>query len=189
MSSSDRGNLWLPLLGALALLAGWLAFKGFQAPTDLREELVEQRPRYHLEDARWRRYDDTGAPIFVLAAANIDYFDDASMQLDSVRFDTYAEAGRWQLEADRGHVPAGETRLKLQPLVDVHGVRAPDGSIDLQTPSLWVDWTERTLKTDDPVEARTAAGSTLEATGMRGDWTGRHVEFLDAVRVRHVLRD
>lgn len=189
MSSSDRGNLVLPTLAACAALAGWLAFKGFQSPVDAGGELAELRPRYHLEDARWRRFDQNGAPVFVLAAANMDYFDDTSMQLAGVRFDTYGEEGNWQLAADRGSVAAGETRLTLEPLVELTGARERDGRIDLQTPTLWVDWNARTLGTDATIEARTAAGSTLQATGMRGDWTGRRVEFLDAVSVRHVPRD
>jgi LPS export ABC transporter protein LptC len=189
MSDSDRGNLVLPLLAALALLAGWLAFKGFQTPAEVGEQTIELRPRYHLEEARWRRFDDSGAPVFVLAASNIDYFDDASMQLAGVRFDTHAEEGSWQLDADRGVVPAGETRLKLEPLVEVRGAREVGGRIELQTPSLWVDWEARTLSTDETVEARTAAGSSLQAVGMRGDWTGRRIEFLNAVQVRHALRN
>lgn len=187
---ADRGGLLLPVLAALALLAGWLAFKGFQGPTEVSEALIEQRPRYHLEEVRWQRYDESGAPVFVLAATSIDYFDDASMQLTGVRFDTHAEGGSWRLEADRGTVPAGETRLRLEPQVDVRGARERGGGrIDLRTPLLWVDWRERTLNTDEPVEARTAAGSTLQAMGMRGDWTGRRVEFLNTVQMRHVLGD
>lgn len=184
----ERDNLLLPTLAVLALLAGWLALKGFQGPGEAADEAAELRPRYHLEEARWRRYDETGAPVFALAASNIDYFDDASMQLASIRFDTHAEDGSWQLEADRGTVPAGQTRLRLEPLVDVRGTRE-QGRINILTTMLWVDWEQRTLSTDQPVEARTAAGSRLQAVGMRGDWTGRRVEFLDAVQVRHVLDD
>ncbi|MES0875155.1 LPS export ABC transporter periplasmic protein LptC [Sinimarinibacterium thermocellulolyticum] len=185
----DRGNLLLPTLAALALVAGWLALRGFQTPIEPPTEIAQARPRYHLQDAHWQRFDESGAPLFVLAAADLDYFDDASMQLAGVRLDTYADEGNWRLEADRGMVPAGETRLRLEPLVELRGAREHSGRIALKTPTLWVDWRARTLSTDQPVEASTAAGSTLKARGLRGDWAGRHVEFLDAVRVRHVLRD
>jgi LPS export ABC transporter protein LptC len=179
-----RSPLLYPVLGLLALFAGWLAFEGFRDPGDAPAAVEEQRPRYHIEAADWTRFDGTGAQLFVVGATSIDYFDDASMQLTDVALNTRAEDGQWRLDASRGVVPPGETRLRLEPLVDVRGRTRDDLPVQIRAPTLWVDWTERTLTTDDAVDARTGA-STLQAVGMRTDWSGERVEFLSAVRVRH----
>jgi LPS export ABC transporter protein LptC len=183
--ADTRSPLLYPVLGLLALLAGWLAFEGFRDPGDVPSALAEQRPRYHIEVADWTRYDEAGARVFVVGASSIDYFDDASMQLADIVLDTHAGDGQWRLDASRGSVPPGEKRLRLEPQVDVRGRTRKDVPVQIRTPTLWVDWAERTLSTEDAVDARTGA-STLQAVGMRADWNGQHVEFLSDVKVRHV---
>jgi LPS export ABC transporter protein LptC len=180
-----RSPLLYPALALLALLAGWLAFEGFRDPGAAPAANEEQRPRYHIEAADWTRFDETGSRVFVVGASSIDYFDDASMQLADIALNTGDENGPWRLDARRGVVPAGEKRLRLEPLVDVRGRTRDEVPVQILAPTLWVDWAERTLSTDDAVDAR-AGSSTLQAVGMRTDWNGERVEFLGEVQVRHV---
>jgi len=182
--SADRSASILPLLAILAFIAGWLAVQGFrEAPIDETVDAVE-RPRYHLEGARWRRYDASGALVFEATAGGIDYFDDESMTLTAIDLVTRGARGSWRLEAPHGSVPAGEKRVLLGPDVDVHGEpqRRPD--IDIDTPTLWVNWEARTLSTDDPVTA-TTPGRQLKAGGMRADWAAERVEFLGQVEASY----
>lgn len=184
---TNRSVLTFPALGLLALVAGWLVFEGFREPAPEETVAEADRPRYHVEGSHWRRYDDTGAAIFEATVASIDYFDDESMELSGIAFATRGERGSWELLAPRGSVAAGETRLLLRPQVDVRGEPVHQSRTDIQTSTLWVDWAARTLATDDPVVA-SAPGRRLEAVGMRADWAGERVEFLDDVKVRHEPR-
>ena len=56
--------------------------------------------------------------------------------------------------------------------------------LSLQTPNLFVNWTERTLDTDDSIIAR-SLGQTLDAVGMHADWAAERVTFKSQVKVRH----
>lgn len=181
---TERSSLTLPALGLLALVAGWLVFEGFREPAPGETVAEVDRPRYHLEGSHWRRFDDTGAALFEATVATIDYFDDESMDLSGIAFATRGGQGSWQLVAPRGSVAAGEKRLLLKPQVDVRGEPLRQPQTDIQTKTLWVDWATRTLTTGDPVVA-TAPGRRLEAVGMRADWAGERVEFLNDVKVRH----
>lgn len=182
--AKERGTLLFPALGVLGLLAAWLVVDSFQSLPDAPLVLSEQRPRYRLEEAAWQRYDETGGSVFEAEATSIDYFDDASMLLTNIALDTHADKGHWRLIADRGHVAAGEKRMRLEPDVDVRGEARELKPVEIRTPTLWVDWEARTLSTPDPVNA-TAPGRQLQALGMRADWAAEKVEFLQNVEVRH----
>ncbi len=183
-ADASRSPLLYPVLSLLAALAAWLAFEGFRDPGESAAAFEEQRPRYHIESADWTRYDPSGTPTFIVGASSIDYFDDASMMLNDITLDTRAGDGRWQLGASRGTVPGGERRLRLEPQVDVQGSTSDGTPVQIRTPTLWVDWVERTLSTADAVAAR-AGASSLDAVGMHTDWSGQRVEFLSDVQVRH----
>ncbi len=171
-------------LTLLALVAGALAYQGFREPASFETLAEAGRPRYHLEGAHWRRYGDTGEPVFEATADSIDYFDDASMELSGIDLVTRGARGGWQLNAARGRVAAGERRLLLEPQVDIHGDPKQQPGTEIHTPTLWVDWSRRTLSTTDAVVAL-APGRSLEAVGMRADWSGQRVDFLQRVEVRH----
>jgi LPS export ABC transporter protein LptC len=180
-----RNAILLPALGLLLALSVWMTLRGFQ-PRDIGETEAEVvRPRYHLEGADWMRYDDTGAALFEVAAGSVDYFDDASMQLQTVSVRHLGgEQGAWLLRADRGSVPPGQRRLLLEPRVTVDGQAPRQDDVTLRTPQLWVDFDARTLSSPAAVRAE-APGRSLDAIGMHADWTGERVEFLDQVEVHH----
>lgn len=180
-----RNAILLPALGLLLALSVWMTLRGFQ-PRDIAEPDAEaERPRYHLEGADWVRYDETGAAVFEIGANTVDYFDDASMQLQTVSVRHLGGGkGAWLLTADRGSVPAGQRRLLLEPQVTVDGQPPRQDDVTLRTPQLWVDFDARTLSSPDAVRAD-APGRSLDAIGMRADWTGERVEFLDQVEVHH----
>ena len=184
--SAERSALTLPMLGLMAMVAGWLAFQGFRKPASSDTPEAIERPRYHIEGAQWRRYDDTGALVFEATAAGIDYFDDASMELNDIALVTHSaeRRGSWQLTANRGSVPPGEERIELKPEVRIDGEPHERPAIEIGTPTLWVDWARRTLSTDDPIVA-SSPGRTHSAIGMRADWTGERVEFLRQVESRY----
>lgn len=179
---SERRALTLPMIGLLAMLAGWLAFQGFRKPIALETADTVERPRYHIEGAQWRRYDDAGSLVFEAQATGIDYFDDASMEMTGIVLLTHGEetGGSWQLTASRGSVPAGEKRIELKPEVRIDGQPHRQPSIEIGTPTLWVDWVGRTLEAPGPIVAR-SPGREVRAIGMRADWSGRRAEFLQQV--------
>lgn len=182
----DRDTLTLPILGVLALAAGWLVFEGFR-PQDATElaETVE-RPRYHIEGVTWHRYGDTGELSFATRATGIDYFDDASMELSGIEMSTYGagRAGSWQLTAARGSVPPEQKRMLLKPEVRIDGEPAGQPPISIVTPTLWADWEARSLSTADPVVAQ-STGRRVSAVGLRADWTNPRLEFLSKVESRY----
>ncbi len=183
MSGIDRQAVVFPALAALAAVAAWLTIAGFREPATETADLSEERPRYHIEGARWQRYDDSGAPLFELTARDVDYFDDASMELTDIDLRTLG-ASRWTLTAARGSVAAGQEVLKLHPEVDLQGRSREQRPVTMQTPSLFVNWNVRTLDTDDSVVAR-SLGQTLDAVGMHADWAAERVSFKSQVKVRH----
>ncbi|MEQ1440725.1 LPS export ABC transporter periplasmic protein LptC [Fontimonas sp. SYSU GA230001] len=183
----DRHALSLPALGVLALLAGWLAFQAFREPSVPETIETAERPRYHLDGARWWRYGDGGEPVFEAQAAGIDYYDDASMELTEIRLSTHGAArrGSWQLSAARGSVPPAQKRIELKPEVRIDGQPQDQPSISIVTPTLWADWGTQLLTTDDPVVAQ-SPGRRLSAIGLRADWAGERVQFLSQVESRYV---
>ncbi|MFA5939102.1 MAG: LPS export ABC transporter periplasmic protein LptC [Sinimarinibacterium sp.] len=182
----DRNALNLPFLGLLALVAGWLAFQGFREPAATEVAATVERPRYHIEGAYWRRYGETGELSFEAHATDIDYFDDASMELSGIEMSTYgaAQSGSWQLTADRGSVPPAQKRIELKPEVKIDGQPHDRPSISIVTPTLWADWEARRLSTDDPIVAQ-SPGRRISAIGMRADWIAERVEFLSQVESRY----
>lgn len=185
MSRLDHSAITFPALACIAAIAAWLTLQGFRGPRDSAPADEIERPRYHLEGTLWRRFDETGAPVFEITANSIDYFDDESMQLIGIGATTLDRSGgHWQLSADHGAVAAGEKRLLLRPAVEVRGQPAQQPPLLIQTPELWVDWQSRILSTPEAIVA-TAPGRRLDAVGMRADWASELVEFLAQVEVRH----
>ncbi|QHS11131.1 LPS export ABC transporter periplasmic protein LptC [Sinimarinibacterium sp. NLF-5-8] len=180
-----RGNGWFVLGVALAGLAAYVSFDSFTpAPQTASSASAVERPRYRLEGATWQRFDEDGTALFTARARSIDYFDDASMQLLAVDVQTHAPQGQWQLQAERGRVPAHQTRIRLEPQAQISGRSARLASLTMQTPALWMDWQTRQIFTDEPIRAR-APGWALDARGLRADWSAQKVEFLHDVDVRH----
>ena len=112
----DRDTLALPILGLLALAAGWLAFQGFREPATTEPAGAVERPRYHIEGAQWRRYAETGELSFEAHATGVDYFDDASMELSGIVMSTYdaGHRGNWQLTADNEILLCADTCEAVQ---------------------------------------------------------------------------
>lgn len=187
MSMVDRQSVAFPVLAAVAAVAAWLTIAGFRETAGETSEINEQRPRYHIEGARWQRYDDQGAPLFELTARDVDYFDDASMELSDIDLETRGANNQWTLTAPRGSVAAGEEVLRLHPQVDLKGQARDQRPLALETPNLFVNWAERTLDTDDSIVAR-SLGQTLDAVGMHADWAAERVTFKSQVKVRHEPR-
>ncbi len=180
-----RNAVLLPGLALLLALSVWLTLRGFQPQEMVEPEAAVERPRYHLEGAEWMRHDDTGAALFEVTADSVDYFDDASMQLQTVSVRHLGgDQGAWLLTAARGNVPAGQKRLLLEPSVIVDGQAPQQDDVTLHTPQLWVNFDARTISSPVAVRAE-APGRSLNAVGMQADWTGERVEFLDQVEVRH----
>jgi LPS export ABC transporter protein LptC len=183
VSGIDRQAVVFPVLAVLAVIAAWLTIAGFREPASEAADLTAERPRYHIEGARWQRYDERGTPLFELTARDVDYFDDASMEMTDIDLKTLG-ASHWTLSAARGSVAAGQEILKLHPQVDLQGQSREQRPLAMQTPSLFVNWNARTLDTDDSVIAR-SLGQTLDAVGMHADWAAEKVSFKSQVRVRH----
>mgnify|MGYP006143201999 CR=1 FL=1 len=182
----DRDALTLPLLGLLALGAGWLAFQAFRAPISPEAAETVERPRYHIDGAHWQRYGKTGELSFEAHATGIDYFDDASMELSGIEMKTYSagQQGSWQLAAERGSVPSEQKRMQLKPEVKIDGHPQGQQAISIVTPTLWADWEARSLSTSDPIVAQ-SPGRRVSAVGLRADWIGERVEFLSKVESRY----
>lgn len=178
-----RNSVLLPLIAFLLVTSLWLTLRGFQAPPSKPAVIEAERPRYHLEGAEWLRYDADGEPLFTVAAASVDYFDDASMQMQQVEVQQLGgEQGAWQLTADRGSVPSGQQRLQLVPAVNIVGLPPQHDQVTIRTPELWIDFASEEITTDAEIEAR-SPGRKLNALGLRADWAGQRVQFLNQVEV------
>lgn len=184
MMGLDRQSFVLPALVLLAVAAAWMTIAGFRTPAGEAAEASAERPRYHIEGARWQRHDAQGLPLFELTARDVDYFDGASMEMTDIEVLTDGHDGEWTLTAARGTVPAGKNVLTLHPDVELNGRTREQRPLMLQTPSLALDWVARTLDTNESVVAR-SLGQTLDAVGMHADWAAQRVAFKSQVQVRH----
>ena len=99
----DRQSFVLPALALLAVAAAWMTIAGFRAPVGEISEESAERPRYHIEGARWLRHDAQGLPLFELTARDVDYFDGASMEMTGIEMFTEGRDGEWTLTATRGN--------------------------------------------------------------------------------------
>ncbi len=174
--------LLLPVTAMVA--AAWMAMQGFRAPAGANEE-PSNNSRYELQNAEWTRYGDDGAVDLRARADRIDYYDNRSMLLTTVEMDRLGgEQGRWQLQAAEGQVPAGESRVRLQPDVRIDGTLSSGAPAQLETRNVWVDWTRKTITSAEPVKM-TSPGRELRAIGMETDWAGEHIQFKKQVEVRY----
>lgn len=180
----DRQSFVLPALALLAVAAAWMTIAGFRTPVSETTDASAERPRYHIEGARWLRHDAKGLPLFELTARDVDYFDGASMEMTDIEVLTDGRDGEWTLTATRGSVAAGQNVLTLHPDVELNGQTREQRPLEMQTPSLSLDWVARTLDTNDSVIAH-SLGQTLDAVGMHADWAAQRVSFKSQVKVRH----
>lgn len=168
---------------AVAALGLWLTLQGFTPGTSVAEAVAEH-PRYAVQGAIWIRYGDSGAAEFRAQAATIDYYDDRSMQLSTVTLDRLGSEGPWTLQAAQGEVPPAETRMRLMPEVDIDGTLKSGAAAQIMASNVWVDWTEKTLASADPVHM-SSPDRELQAIGFESDWAGEHLRFLKQVQVHY----
>jgi LPS export ABC transporter protein LptC len=179
-----RKSLVLLLPAAVMVAAAWMTLQGFRAPGAVAEE-IHNDARYELQNAEWTRYSDDGQVDLRAHAERIDYYDDRSMRLTAVALDRLGgENGRWQLQAAEGQVPAGETRIRLQPEVLINGTLASGAPAQMQTRNVWVDWTRKTIVSSEAV-TMSSPGRELRAIGLEADWAGEHLQFKKQVEVRY----
>lgn len=176
--------LLLPAL-LIVMVSGalWLTFKGF-SPTEIAAESTAQQPRYEMENAQWLRYGEDGELELRAQAERIEYFDDRSMQLDSVQIDRLGSQGPWTLTAERGEVPPRTERMQLLPRAQVQGQRSGQ-PVTITAPQVWVDWSKKTIHSSQRINM-SSPGRTLDAIGFEADWQGERLRFLRNVEMRYV---
>jgi LPS export ABC transporter protein LptC len=176
----------LPVAVAIALLA--LNWRGGEMAPERVATRAETQPRYELVDARWIRYDETGAPEFEANIETIQVFDDDSAKLQTIEMHSLGgTTSPWRITAPEGFAPAhSRSRLQLRGGVTANGKWPQGEPLAFQTPYLWIDEQQHQIYTDAPVQAR-GPGRSAAANGMRADWIGKTVELLGQVRTQYEL--
>lgn len=182
----NRLRAWLPfiaLLVAAALIVTNSMKRDRQLATTPAAEEARQ-PVYVADGAVWTRYGDDGQPMIRAQAQRIDYFEDRSMTLDTVTLDRLGGAqNSWHLEAPRGIVPPDEQRMRLEPDVSVRGqTRGLPTTIAAR--EVWVDWHQKTIRSDQPVQAR-APGRVATASGWESDFNATRVQMKGNVEMHY----
>lgn len=176
------------VLGALALLACWLAWHGDDSASNAGPSASPKQAeaRYVLEAATVQRTDKNGDPSLRLTVAEARYFDDKAASLKTIDVEGLSgQAAPWKLHSDAGLVPAGESRLRLQAPVSGAG-RFPDGQLaKVQAGAVWVDENEHSFSSD---EAVTLIGTSREARakGFTASFSGKKLK-LNSVEMRYAL--
>lgn len=177
----------LPLLmlaaAALALLHISLQPGGEPSPT--QAEATAQIPIYIAHQATWVRFDQNDVPQLRAQAERIDYFEDRSMKLSEVKLDRLgSKNGYWHVSAPEGQVPAGESRMRLQPQVAANGEAPKALPVTIAASEVWVDWGRQRLYSDHPVDAR-APGRAAKAQTWSSDFGGQQVQLSGQVEMQY----
>lgn len=142
-------------------------------------------PVYVAERATWIRFGTDGLPQLQAEAQRIDYFADRSMQLDTVTLDRLGgDQGAWHLEAPRGEVPAGSSKMRLSPDVAVKGTSKTQLPVQIAASEVWVDWEKREISSEQPVSLQ-APGRNLSADQWQTDFNGSRSQLRGHVEVEY----
>ncbi|MGH8540739.1 MAG: LPS export ABC transporter periplasmic protein LptC [Stenotrophobium sp.] len=179
-----RLTLLIPLLVLLAASLMWLSSNVERGATHVASQQSPSRqPRYTLSGVDWLRTDQTGKVQLHATADTVEYYDDQSAQLARISIDQLGgPQGIWRLSAPAGEVPAGEQRILLGEPVTLTGHLANGRPMELTTNHLWVDNTQETIHTGDPVEMQSGP-QRVHATGFAASWTSDKVQLLNDVKV------
>lgn len=146
---------------------------------------VEQAPLYIAHQATWIRYDQNDAPQLRAQAERIDYFEDRSMKLSQVALDRLGgKDGYWHASAPEGLVPAGESRMRLQPDVKVTGTAPKSLPTQIAASEVWVDWDRQQLYSDKPVRV-SAPRRTATARSWRSNFAAQRVQLEGQVEMQY----
>lgn len=171
----------LTRLGPLLLVAAviWLAQRGLREPPPPPTPAQGPALRYEMNHMHWVRLSADGKPELSADAQVARRYSDDSMQMDVVAVDTLGDDRHppWHLQSPHGRVPPNDKRLQL-----THGVVAQRaiGSLEIRTPTLWVDQLRREFYTSDRV-VLTGPQRDTRARGLRGDFDGEHLDLLGDV--------
>jgi LPS export ABC transporter protein LptC len=131
---------------------------------EILETDAEGKPRYRLRAA----FIEQDAGTTAVAMRNIE------MQIND------AEAGRWQISAARGSIPAGAREVTLAGEVELNTDRAGSGSLRIRTDELDYDFvTTRALAPG--VVTMDLQGNRLEGVGLEADLTRRQIKLKSAI--------
>lgn len=142
-------------------------------------------PVYVAEQATWVRFGADGQPQLQAEAQRIDYFADRAMQLDAVILDRLGgDQGAWHLEAARGEVPAGSSRMRLSPEVAVKGTSKTQLPVQIAASEVWVDWEKREISSEQAVTLK-APGRNLRADRWQTDFNASRSQLRGHVEVEY----
>lgn len=186
-------NRWIALLSSLPVLLGlgalvlW-SLQSLDRAAPLTTAVEDTRPRYELRGVEWSRFDIQGQPELVVRADAMGWFDDQSASLVQPELHSFGGQGSpWRLTAPEGRLPAHSRTVELSGTVLATG-KWPDGrELGFSTTRLWLDLSEKNLRTDADVSLE-GAGRHVLATGLTADAAGQHLRLLSNVQAQYARR-
>lgn len=183
----NRLRTLLPFL-LLIVAAAYIVSHSMRRSAELTgsaPESGERVPTYVADHATWTRYGSDGTPQVRAQAERIDYYDDRSITMTTVVLDRLGGAqGHWHLEAPRGSVPPNAQRMLLQPDVAISGETASDLPTTIAARDVWVDWGQRTISSDQPVQGN-APNRAVSAKGWQTDFDATQIRMKGQVEVQY----
>lgn len=182
-----RWRSLLPFILMISVAAGivWLSLRDGAQQTGDSTASEQREPRYTTEQATWTRYGSDGLPLMRAQAAHIDYFEDRSMEMQTVVLDRVGgEQGHWHLSAPTGMVPPGQERIRLGPDVQINGAARANLPTEIAAKEVWVDWNKREIVSDKPVRAR-APGRVLLGDSWSSDFAATRAKLKGNVQVEY----
>lgn len=180
-----RGALPFLLMVIAAAIIVWLSMRDRGEEAAAAPNAEARTPRYVTEAATWTRFDIAGQPQMRAQAARIDYYEDRSMEMQTVVLDRIGgEQGHWHLTAAQGRVPAGEERIRLTPQVLITGAPRADLPTEVSASEVWVDWNKRQITSERPVRAR-APGRELQGNSWTSDFDATRAQVKGNVQVEY----
>lgn len=176
----------MPAWLGIGLLAALLALVLWWRPGDdlqLQEDPGASQPRYAIEGARWRQFDDQGQPLIEAEAHVMRLYRDERLELGAVTVRQLGDTDTWQLRAPGGLLPAGGRQLRLDAPVSADA-QLGDELLGLVSGPVWIDRARQELNSDAPVTV-TAPNRRAQALGWSADWAARRLVLRDHVEVTH----
>lgn len=181
-----RHGFWLTPLALMVAVGFWLSRAHEAAAPDAAEAHGPATPRYALTGATWLKLDSKGQPQFRAQAAQIDFYDDHSAQLQMLSVDALGGLDSpWRLNAPSGYIPPQQKRLRLDGPITGEGRIGDNEWAQLEAEQLWVDQTLRELSSDRPVSL-VSPRRQAKAHGLRADFSAKRIELRGNVEARYV---